>query len=189
MILNCTQKTKERFRIKYQDEFEDELADEITKKIIEKEKNDDFLNWGLKYFSFDRRKCIQVIHYRTKFNLYLFDLKVSDIENLGNIIANYMLELYSGDELMIKLLYKYFNESPICVFSKLTNKSMIASLNSNETYFMAEGYRFYDYIENNILKTIEINKDANWNNFVTINKEYILPGKEFKKELIERYKD
>ena len=53
---------------------------------------------------------------------------------------------------------------------------------------MEDGYRFYDYIENNILKTIEINKDANWNHFVLIGKEYILPGEVFKKELIERYK-
>ena len=89
---------------------------------------------------------------------------------------------------MIRLLHKYFSENHICVFSKLTNKSAISSLNSNEIYFMEDGYRFYDYIENNILKTIEINKDANWNHFVLIGKEYILPGEVFKKELIERYK-
>lgn len=188
MILNCTKKTKERFNIKYNGEFEDKIAEEITNQIVEYEKNDEFLNWGLKYFSFDRRKCIQVIHFKTKLNLYLFDIKIADIENIGNIIANYILELYRNDEIMIKLLHEYFNETPICVFSKLTNKSIIASLNSNEIYFMADGYRFYDYIENNILKTLEINKDANWNNFVTINKEYVLPGEVFRKELIERYK-
>lgn len=188
MILNCTQKTKEKFHIKYNGDFEDKIADEITKRIIDKEKHDDFLNWGLKYFSFDRRKCIQVINFKTKLNIYLFDIKVSDLENIGNIIANYLLEIYHDDELMIRLLHKYFSENHICVFSKLTNKSAISSLNSNETYFMEDGYRFYDYIENNILKTIEINKDANWNHFVLIGKEYILPGEVFKKELIERYK-
>lgn len=188
MILNCTQKTKERFRIKYKEEFEDKFAAKIVERIIDKEKNDDFLNWGLKYFSFDRRKCIQVVHFKTKLNIYLFDIKVSDIENIGGIIASYILELYSDDELMVKLLHKYFNETSFCVFSKLTNKSVIASLNSNEAHFMANGYRFYDYIENNILKTIEINNDANWDNLVTINKEYIIPAVIFKKELIERYK-
>lgn len=188
MILNCTQKTKERFHIKYNGEFEDKIADEITKRIVDKEKNDDFLNWGLKYFSFDKRKCIQVIHFKTKLNIYLFDIKVSDLENIGNIIANYLLEIYHDDELMIQLLHKYFSKNQICVFTKLTNKSAISSLNSNETYFMANGYRFYDYIENNILNTIEINKDANWNHFVIIDKKYILPGEVFKKELIERYK-
>ena len=187
MILNCTQKTKEKFHIKYYEEFEDKMIGQITKKVIENEKNDDFFNWGLKYFLFDGRKCVQVIHFKTKFNLYLFDLKISDIEDIGNIIANYLLELYNEDKIMTKLLHKYFNEKPICVFSKLANKSIISSLNSNEIYFMAEGYRFYDYIENNILKTIEINKDANWNNIVTINKKYVLPGEQFKKELIERY--
>ena len=38
MILNCTQKTKERFHIKYNGEFEDKIADEITKRIVDKEK-------------------------------------------------------------------------------------------------------------------------------------------------------
>ena len=32
MILNCTQKTKERFHIKYNGEFEDKIADEIAKE-------------------------------------------------------------------------------------------------------------------------------------------------------------
>lgn len=188
MILNCTQKTKDRFNIKYQEEFNDKLASDIVKEIIEKEKNDLFLNWGLKYFSFDKRKCIQVVHFKTKLNLYLFDLKVSDLEYIGNMIANYIFEMYKDDNEVTSLLKILFDESPMCVYSKLTDKNAIASLNSNEIYFMADGYRFYDYIENNILKTIEINKDANWNHFVTINKEYVLPAEVFKKELIERYK-
>ena len=71
MILNCTQKTKERFRIKYSEEFEDKFAAAIAKRIIDKEKNDDFYNWGLKFFSFDRRKCIQVIHFKTKLNIFI----------------------------------------------------------------------------------------------------------------------
>ena len=39
MILNCTQKTKERFHIKYNGEFKDKIADEITKRIVDKEKS------------------------------------------------------------------------------------------------------------------------------------------------------
>lgn len=60
MILNCTQKTKDRFNIKYQEEFNDKLANDIVKEIIEKEKNDFFLNWGLKYFSFDRKNVYRL---------------------------------------------------------------------------------------------------------------------------------
>lgn len=188
MILNCTQKTKERFHIKYKEEFEDKIAAQIIEKTIEYEQNDNFLNWGVKYFSFDRRKCMQVVNFKTKFTLYLFDIKVADLENIGKIIANYLIELYKDNKKILPLLHKMLKESPICVFSKLTNKSIIASLNSNEMYFMSEGYRFYDYIEDNILKTIKINKDANWEHFITINKEYVLPAELFEKELFERYK-
>lgn len=188
MIFNCTKKTKERFNIKYIDEYKDKLTKAIVTKAIESEKDDDFLNWGLKYFPFDGRKCIQLIHFKTKFNLYLFDLKVNDISELGNIVAHYLLELYKNDQEVIVLLEKYFEESPLCIYAKLTNKSAISTLNANEWQFALDSTRFYDYIENNILKTIEINKDANWNNIVTINKKYIVPGKEFKKALIERYK-
>ena len=51
---------------------DDEQIENISFYI---DKNDDFLNWGLKYFSFDKRKCIQVVHFKTKLNIYLFDIK------------------------------------------------------------------------------------------------------------------
>ena len=188
MIFNCTKKTKERFNINYWEEYKDEIEEKEIIDIIEKEKEDSFFNWGLKYFAFDRRKCIQLIHFETKFNLYLFDIKVADMSELGNIIAYYLLELYKTDQEVTELLEDYFKESQLCVYTKLTNKSAISTLNGNEWQFALGGERFYEYIDNNILKTLDINKDANWNNLVTINKKYIVPGKEFKRALIERYK-
>lgn len=42
--------------------------------------------------------------------------------------------------------------------SKITDRSIIASLNHNQFEFADNGYAFYDYIENGILKSKEINK-------------------------------
>lgn len=46
----------------------------------------------------------------------------------------------------------------IVAFSKITDRSIIASLNHNQFEFADDGYAFYDYIENGILKSKEINK-------------------------------
>ena len=192
MIFNCTKETKKKFKIPYEEEFNDDFKNIVSQKIIILEKDDLLLNWGLKYFIFDGRKCIQFVNFLTKFNIYAFDLRVNDKEYFGEIIAKYLLELYKDDKVVIKLLERLYDEHPLCIFSKLENKSIISTLNTNETLFAENGYRFYDYIENNVLNTMKINYEANWENLVTLNKkgkkEYILPAEEFKKELIDRYK-
>ena len=105
--------------------------------------------------------------------------------------ANTLNEIYSKDLNTKRILERFFNDYHICAFSKLVNKSIIASLNHNQVQYAKDGYRFYEYIEKNKLNTIKINKDFNWNNFTTKNingkKEYIYPAKYFRELLIERY--
>ena len=189
MIFNCTKKTKERFHIDYFEEEKSEIDSSIKEMIVE-QTNDELFNWGLKYFSFDGRKCLQLLNFKTKFNLYIFDLKVSDLNKIPDLITFYLFELYKDDKEVIYLLNKYVGEYPFSIFTKITNKSVISSLNLNEDYFMMGTERFWNYFKGNTLNTIEINRDANWHNFVTINKSkhYIQPAKSFKEALIERYK-
>ena len=102
-----------------------------------------------------------------------------------------MHHIYVNDVEMTSLLNRLFNEHPLCVFSNLTDKSAISTLNNNERCYV-ETYRFYDYIENNTLKTIEINKDVNFHNLLTVKingkREYIVPGEYFKELLTNYYK-
>ena len=63
---------------------------------------------------------------------------------------------------MTKILEKFFEDYPACTFSKITDRSIIASLNHNQFEFADDGYAFYDYIENGILKSKEINRKINW---------------------------
>jgi hypothetical protein len=142
-------------------------------------------------FYFDHRKCIQAMNFARKFTIFLIDIKVGDFENIANLIALYLLDIYKNDSIMIKTLEKHFSSNSVCVYSKLTDRSIISSLNRNQSDFALDGYAFYEYFENNVLQTRKINHDINFNWFVSqkINgkTEYILPGERFRKLLLDRY--
>lgn len=53
------------------------------------------MEWGGKLFYFDRRKCLQVVNFASKLTLVLVDIKVDDLPSVGNLIANYLFDVYS----------------------------------------------------------------------------------------------
>ncbi len=190
MILYVTKKTKERLNIPMINELSENNRKFAT-MVYNIEKNNRLLEWGIKIFYMDRRKCLQAINFASKLTIYLFDIRNDSIEYIGDAIANYVFSIYDEDKKVTKLLKKFFSEHPICVFSNLTDKTVISSLNYNERCYI-ETYRFYDYIENNVLKTIEINKDVNFDNLLTASingkKEYVVPAEYFKELLTNYYK-
>ncbi len=149
------------------------------------------LKWGLKLFYFDDRKCIQAVNFASKLAVFLFDIENEEIGDIANTIAMYLNEIYSNDFNMKRILEKFYDEYLVCAFSSLVNKSIISSLNHNQFQYANDGYRFYEYIDKNILNTIKINKDFNWNYLTTKNidgkKEYIYPAEYFRELLINRY--
>ena len=168
-----------------------DISGKYASIVLKNEENDDLLKWGIKIFYMDRRKCLQAVNFASKLTIYLFDIHNDSIAFIGNAIANYIFYIYDNDKEMDTLLNKLFKEHPICVFSNLTDRSTISTLNYNERCYV-ETYRFYDYIENTTLKTIEINKDVNFDNILTVKingkREYIVPGKYFKELLVNYYK-
>ena len=117
--------------------------------------------WGAKLFYFDRRKCIQLSHFASKFTVFLCDIKKEEIKDVGHLLASYLLDIYSDDRQMTLLLERFFNENYAVMFAKLTDKSAISTLNRTQSDFAMDGYRFYRYIENGILKIRQINRDVN----------------------------
>ena len=192
MILYATKQTIDRFRIKLPDQMHPD-SEAVSNKILEDQQGDALLEWGMKLFYFDRRKCIQAMNFASKLTIFLFDVKIDDIENVANGIALYLLDLYKTDKNIVGLLEKFFSQYSLCAFSKLTNRSIISSLNRNQLDFANDGYTFFNYIENGILQTRKINHDVNFNWLVTqsINgrTEYIYSGVQFKTLLLERYKN
>lgn len=190
MILYATKQTVERYKLKLPSELTSPL-DGLAKAVIQKESGDNLLEWGVKLFYFDKRKCIQVVNFASKFTLFLIDVKVDDLPEIGNMIAKYLLKLYEDDEIMIKSLEKMFVESPGVCFEKLTDKSAIATLNFTQLRFLDDGYRLYEFIDNGILHTLEVNRLVNfsWLFTMKINEktEYIYAGERFRELVTERF--
>jgi len=190
MILYATKQTIERFKIKMPEEMHP-LSQSTSLQLIQKEQGDTLLEWGLKMLYFDHRKCIQVMNFASKLTIFLIDIKVGDFDEVANLIALYLLDLYQSDKVMTDLLKKLFAKHSVCTYSRLKDKSIISSLNRNQMDFAFDGMRFYEYIENGVLLTRVINHEVNFKWFCTQNingkTEYILPGERFKTLLTERY--
>lgn len=192
MILYATKQTIERFRIKMPNQMHP-VSETVSNQILNEQQGDALLEWGVKLFYFDRQKCIQAMKFASKLTIFLFDVKIDDMEYVANCIALYLLDLYKTDKNIVNLLEKLFSQHSLCAFSKLTNRNIISSLNRNQLDFADDGYAFFNYIENGILQTRKINHDINFNWLVTqsINgrTEYIYSGEIFKALLIDRYKN
>lgn len=164
---------------------------QIAEAVIENESGDKILEWGAKLFYFDKRKCIQVVNFASKLTLFLVDVKAADLENVGDMMAHYLLNLYTTDKQMAKALKKMFEANPITCFEKLTDKSAIATLNTTQSRFADDGYRFYEFIWDGILHTLEINHAVNFKWLFTVKidgkTEYIYAGEKFKEIVLERY--
>ena len=160
MIFYATQKTLERYKLKTPDQMPEALRP-FVKSMVEKEQGNALYEWGCKLFHFDRRKCLQIIHFKTRFVIFLIDIKMADIEKAPSLMAQYLFKLYETDKNMQKALERYFSSSPLVCFDKITNRSIIAKMNHMQSDWALDGYRFYEYIRDGILHSLEINRDVN----------------------------
>ncbi|WEV40292.1 hypothetical protein [Lactobacillus sp. ESL0681] len=192
MIIYATKQTFERYKIVEPQNLSDPIKRELAEQIIQQEATDPLLDWGAKIFYFDRRKCLQLSNFASKFTLFLFDIKLADMDDLGSFIVTYLLRLYDSDTQMIAALHKMFEASPVVVFDRLKNRSAIATLNLAQREVVDEKYDLYDFFEGNVLNTLKINHFVNFRRLVTIKlndkRKYIYPGERFRKLLVERYR-
>ena len=190
MIIYATKQTFERYKLKLPKELTPPI-NQIAETVIENERGNKILEWGAKLFYCDKKKCIQVVNFASKLTLFLVDVKVTDLENVGDMMANYLLELYKTDKQMTEALKKMFEANPITCFEKLTDKSAIATLNTTQSRFADDGYRFYEFIRDGILHTLEINHAVNFDWLFTMKingkTEYIYAGEKFREIVLERY--
>ncbi len=191
MIFYATKKTVERYKLPMPEDFQDPQTRQLVSAVVAAEQGDRLLEWGCKIFYFDGRKCIQVVNFASKLTFFLVDIKMKDREYISDTVAHYMFDLYEGNKEMTALLEMFFAEHPITVFSKLTDKSAIATLNHMEAGFLLDGYRLYKYIESGILHTRKLNKFVNQHYPVTLKingkTAYIFPAEQFEKLLKARY--
>lgn len=112
-------------------------------------------------------------------------------EYIGNIIANYIMGLYEGNKKMTRLLERLFKEHPAVSFSRLKDKSVIATLNHTQTDYLLDGYCLGNYIRKGILHTVELNNDINrkwiFKQKIDEKTEYIHQAEQFEQLMYERY--
>ena len=191
MIYYATQQTLERYKLNTPENFQSETGD-IVRMIANKERGNRLYEWGCKLFYFDRRKCLQVVHFASKLTIFLIDIKMDDIVYATNAVAQYIFDIYDGDKMMKRALERYFKSSPIVVFDKITDRSIIATLNKTQSDWAEDGYSFYEFIINGILQTKEINRKINrdwiFTRKVNGKTEYIRSAEEFEKLIKENFK-
>ena len=194
MIYYATKETLQRYKLKTPEQFESEMAP-LVQAVVNRERGNRLFEWGCKLFYFDRRKCLQIMHYETKVVIFLVDLKVKDLENVGDLVAHYLLDMYSGDLDMEQTLKNYFAAAPLVCFDRITDKSdksIITSLNGIQSRWAWDGYRFYEYIKDGILYTIKINRDVNempQTRKVNGKEEWIFPYELFAQTIKEHFGD
>lgn len=190
MIIYATKKMLDRYKLNTPDEMISEISP-LAKKLREIEKDNSLYEWGCKLFYFDGKKCLELMHFETKFVVFLINYKVGNIDNTMNDVFNYIFDMYSSDKEMVKALKKYVKSSTVFIFDKITNRSIISSLNHVQSDWAWGGSRFYNYIKDGILHTKKINRDVN--DFITTIKinnksKYIVPYEYFAKVMKEKFK-
>lgn len=160
MIVYATRETLQRYQLNTPEEASPEMAP-LLQAVKQREAGQRIYEWGCKLFYFDGKKCLQLMHFDTRLVIYLVNLKVADLEYVGNAVASYLMEMYASDRKMCRALEVFFASAPVLIFDRITDRSMINSLNSRLTNWAMDGYRFYNYISDGILHTKQINRDVN----------------------------
>ena len=190
MIIYATKQTLERYKLKLPETMTSSIKP-IVEAVIKRESKNELLEWGAKLFYFDGKKCIQIVNFASKFTLFLINVKVADLDNIGALMEHYLFGIYKDDKQVVKALKRMFANSPVICFAKLTDKSAIATLNTTQIRFADDGYRFYEFIEDGILKTMEINRSVNLNWLFTMKTngkmDYFYAGERFRDLVLDRY--
>lgn len=101
MILYATKQTIKELNIPMPEELST-VNQLLSTKVIEQESNNKLLEWGIKIFYFDGRKCIQAMNFASKLTIFIFDLEKEQIAYIGDTIARYLFDIYDKDKKMKK---------------------------------------------------------------------------------------
>ncbi len=173
MRLEGTKQTIERFNIQLDSEV-------VTEDSM-------IFNFAMKLFYANGKKCLQIIHVKTKLTIILYDVKNSDIKNIDIRIKQEIYKLFKEDIAFTEYLDKFFEYNTNLTFGKLSNRSAISTLNRTERMFIEDLEIFYMDEDTGKVVCDEILHEINFNYFMTIteNKKtrYMLTGEEFKETL------
>lgn len=179
MLIYTTKLSKDRFSIAY----ESKLPSGV----------DDFYKWGGKIFYQSGKKCLQFINFKTRFGIFLFDLSVSDMDQIFGIARSYLVQIFKGDPDYLALLEKYFLQDEFDCFFKLSDRSVIGTLNTVEFEILSDSFYFDKFTYDGLLNPISLAIFFNFKYLIGVKvdgkKAYYHPGELFKRELERRFKE
>lgn len=188
MIIYPTVKTADVFGAPLNAKIKDKAMKAVSESVISSEQGNALCEWGLKLFYLNGMKCLQAMNYASKFTVVLCNVRKADLKDVGNLIADSMLKVYEQDSETYEALVKIVRSHPIVAWDKMTNKTVLSSMNIIEEGFLTNP-DFYDKFidKNGNLDCLSMNT---WLNFEYItsgafvgSKKYIFPG-ELMKELV-----
>ena len=190
MIIYSTKETIKQFDIKMSQTLPSP-KNEAAQAIIDRAGGDDLLKWSAKYFEFDGRKCMQIMNMASMFTLFLMDVGKVELHYIGNMMANYMHDIYKDDAEMLSSIEKMFEcHNGIC-HTALNDTNVLMMMTQIQLKFALNGRRFYDYVENGVLKTSEINNTFNrqWPVRVSVDDkdEEFVPADKFRELMVARF--
>lgn len=161
MIFYATKQTVDRYKLTMPEDIDDPTTKNKVTGILKQEAGDPMLEWGMKLFYFNRRKCLQVIHFASRMAFFVVGIRVNELRSVAHYISIYIHDLFADDAEILDLIDRWLTEHPTIVFDRLKDRSMIAQLNFTQRDFLYDGYKLYDYIEDGVLQTRTINYDYN----------------------------
>lgn len=190
MIIYSTRETIKQFDIKMPNELR-YPSNEAALAVIAREGGDELLEWGTKYFEFDGRKCMQIMNFASMFTMFLMDVGKVELHHIGNMMANYMHDIYKSDNEMLCSIKKMFSVSNGISHTALNDNNILMMMTQTQLKFALNGRRFYSFVENGTLQVSRINEQFNreWPVRITIDdkaKEFV-PADKFRELVTARF--
>ena len=190
MIIYGTKQTLADFQLKLPHQMTAQSR-QLIGRLKAKQGGDSLHEWGAKVFYFEYLRSIQLCNFASKFTLVIVGVTDAQIAQIAEIIFGYLDDIYADDPEMLKLIDRYAEDNQVTYFDKMTNRSIMATMNNFQTNYLLDGDRIYDFTEGNKIRTRVLNKEINRNHLVTIKtgkkKDYVFPAEQFKKLLKARY--
>lgn len=192
MIIYTTTRTIGRYDLTFIDKMPQPQRD-INQAILDEQKGDELLEWGAKILYFDRKECLQVVNFASKFTVFLFEIEEGKLSNIVDAVRACVFDYYKNDELMTKCLKKMVEEHSAFTISLLKHRSTISTITQTEWSFANNGNRFYDFVENGVVNAQKINKLINDEYVFSLRigskTENIKSGEKFRELVVARYCD
>lgn len=190
MIFYPTKDTMTRYKLQFPDKLPPQEKENAL-ALLEKEQGNRLLEWSGKIFHYQGKKCLQVLHFASKFTLFFMDLKQSEMIFLQKMIEETTVNLFLDDPEMRKSLLLMFGSSPDFCVQKLTDRSAVSSMNRTYLDFCGDGCYLEVYHENDTFRVDKMNEKVNFNYLTGIKVEgkqdYVYTGEHFRNLVIQAY--